>query len=100
MAEATPPTIVTPLTYGDAVAQADAAVDIRIRMAVAPVSNPSNTPSTCLWCGRRLRRPRHVLREHLGDYGDNAFCGLRCGYAFGVTFAGFGHRLQPREANQ
>jgi hypothetical protein len=32
-----------------------------------------------------------------GDYGDGFFCGLRCGYRFGVAFAGNGRRLQPRE---
>jgi hypothetical protein len=35
-----------------------------------------------------------------GDYGDNAFCGLRCGYAFGVTMAGHGHRIAPREGDE
>lgn len=32
-----------------------------------------------------------------GGYGDNAFCGLRCGYAFGVTMASFGRRLEPKD---
>ena len=29
----------------------------------------------------------------LGDYGDGHFCGLRCGYRFGVRLANLGSRL-------
>jgi hypothetical protein len=30
----------------------------------------------------------------LGDYGDGHFCGLRCGYRFGVRLANLGSRLK------
>lgn len=30
-----------------------------------------------------------------GDYVDGHFCGLRCGYQFGVAMADNGRRLQP-----
>lgn len=73
-------------------------------------------PETCLWCGRKLQRKtlmdRHAtdlahrdgtLRpglwiskpaEKLGSYQDDCFCGLRCGYQFGLRLAEFGRRLQ------
>ncbi|MEQ8719712.1 MAG: hypothetical protein RLO52_41160 [Sandaracinaceae bacterium] len=37
------------------------------------------------------RVPRH---ERAGDYGDGHFCGLRCGYQFGVALANAGRRLK------
>lgn len=55
---------------------------------------------TCLWCGRKLRPYPHRNADYnkdsgkeLGDYGDGHFCGLRCGYAFGVRLADLGRRL-------
>jgi hypothetical protein len=53
----------------------------------------SNEPLTCLWCGKKLRKSKHM--DERGDYGDNAFCGLRCGYSFGVAMEKNGHRLKP-----
>jgi hypothetical protein len=69
-------------------------------------------PGTCFWCGRRLRR-RKVSAEpgepgatkaglhfwtkpaaRLGGYQDDTFCGLRCGYQFGLRMAELGRRLQ------
>jgi hypothetical protein len=55
----------------------------------------------CLWCGRPLRRARygHGFR---GDYNDDAFCALRCGYAFGVIAARLNFRFHledPPSAN-
>jgi hypothetical protein len=72
-------------------------------------------PGTCWWCGRRLRRKswriqmteaiphgfhltgrtgkdpygpvRTVAADKLGDYQDDKFCGLRCGYQFGLEMA-------------
>ena len=51
---------------------------------------------------RTGHQPRRVVSREprfaggaRGDYGDNAFCGLRCGYAFGVTMATHGRRLRP-----
>lgn len=49
----------------------------------------------CQWCGKPLRRYRYRVggksqidcvkpEEQWGDYGDNKFCGLNCGYAYGV----------------
>ena len=54
----------------------------------------TNTPDTCLWCGRKLRKNPH--REKLGDYGDGFFCGLRCGFQFGERLAELDNRLTPR----
>lgn len=79
-------------------------------MAKFRAFNPSNRPGTCLYCGHKLRwikrsfteGPRGVLipireRPNLyrkpGDYGDGFFCGLRCGYQFGVLAAGHGNRF-------
>ena len=46
----------------------------------------------CRMCGLPLRRYRHRDEEwgkgrEWGDYGDGHFCGLRCGYEFGVIAA-------------
>lgn len=46
----------------------------------------------CLHCGKTLRKyPYRKLEwakgREWGDYGDGAFCGLRCGYAYGVEAA-------------
>lgn len=66
-------------------------------------------------CGRKLRwikrtftqGPRGVLipvgeRPNLyakaGDYGDGFFCGLRCGYQFGVLVANHGNRFTVKGA--
>lgn len=58
-------------------------------------------PGACLWCGDKLRgvgaaivKASPELAGMKGDYGDNAFCGLRCGYCFGLQLAVFGRRLQ------
>jgi len=44
----------------------------------------------CRWCGSTLRLFRwraydnHAGKDRTyGDYGDNLFCGLRCGYEYG-----------------
>src|SRR5688572_4901824 len=61
--------------------------------------NPSGEAGTCLWCGDPLRAHWRVTAddnlqpEGYGEYADNAFCGLRCGYAFGVEMAMRGRRL-------
>lgn len=34
--------------------------------------------------------------EKAGSYEDGHFCGLRCGYLFGVALADLGRKLQPR----
>jgi hypothetical protein len=80
-------------------------------------------PETCWWCGRKLRRRtmliqmtediphgyhltghtgkdpygpvRTVAADKLGDYQDDKFCGLRCGYQFGDEMAQR-HRLIVR----
>lgn len=74
-------------------------------------------PGTCLWCGRKLRRTtvlaspgdpgarplgaRTWVRPAagLGAYADDCFCGLRCGYQFGLRRAQLGDRLQKREGS-
>lgn len=51
---------------------------------------PATTPRpTCLACKKALRRYRHDGRKfndgtprEWGDYGDNRFCGLRCGWTY------------------
>lgn len=57
----------------------------------------TNEPGTCLWCGKKLRKSKIHNGAFKGDYSDNAFCGLRCGYSFGVTFASLGRRLKETE---
>lgn len=54
----------------------------------------TNEERTCLWCGDKLRRTSERTRrafkwpeDTFGDYGDNMFCTLRCGYKFGVESA-------------
>lgn len=47
--------------------------------------NPSNKPGRCRWCGQKLRKEQ--FGEGSGGYGDGKFCGLRCGYMFGVEMA-------------
>lgn len=43
----------------------------------------------CWWCGCRLQKSPYVPAGTvaLGGYGDNLFCGLRCGYQYGVRQA-------------
>jgi len=56
----------------------------------------TSQPGTCLWCGKKLRlakAARFSNTSHRGDYGDNAFCTLRCGYCFGVGMAKEGKRF-------
>lgn len=72
------------------------------RNGAPPADPPTEGQSDhCLWCGRKLRAER-AWSERMnrprarGDYGDNAFCGLRCGYAFGVYAADKGFRFAPR----
>ena len=79
-------------------------------MAEFRAFNPSNKRGTCLHCGRKLRwikrtftqgprevpipvgeRPNRYAKA--GDYGDGFFCGLRCGYQFGVLAAQHGNRF-------
>lgn len=59
----------------------------------------TNEPGTCLYCGEKLRAYKYpdlfANPDRRGDYGDNAFCGLRCGYRFGLAFAMLGRRLDP-----
>jgi hypothetical protein len=65
-------------------------------------------PETCLWCGRKLKHlkvidpeasrttPGHYVikpADKLGSQQDDCFCGLRCGYQFGVRMAELGERL-------
>jgi hypothetical protein len=74
----------------------------------------SGQSATCLWCGRRLRRTTvldtgRMEREGLsyavrpaaglGAYADDCFCGLRCGYQFGLRQAQLGGRLERREGS-
>lgn len=51
----------------------------------------TNKPGTCRWCGRKLRSPVHIPKDRAksrrGDYGDDTFCGLRCGYQFGLALS-------------
>lgn len=63
---------------------------------------PSNKPGTCLNCGTNLPRPKsqYLYEVHglaRGAYSDNAFCTMRCGYAFGVKMAAAGYRLVPEK---
>lgn len=61
---------------------------------------PDEGQGLCLWCSRKLRAEAIGTTNpegHLGRYQDNAFCGLRCGYRFGVMFASFGNRLMVKE---
>ena len=60
-------------------------------------------PGVCLWCGTGLRLAKvanHPTidshRDARGDYGDNAFCGMRCGYFFGLRLAILGSRLRVK----
>jgi len=69
--------------------------DIDLRGGGCQRFGASNTDRTCLWCGRTLKRHRWARTPHLGDYQDDAFCTLRCGYAFGVNAARLGLRLEP-----
>lgn len=50
------------------------------------------TRPRCLNCGKPLRRFRYRDTEHnvgkgreYGDYGDNHFCGLTCGYRWSIA---------------
>lgn len=83
----------------------------------------TNKPGTCLWCGRKLRRRTLPIRTgdvvppgyHLtgrlstdawgheqvtvaadksGDYQDDHFCGLRCGFRYAQRIADLGDRLE------
>jgi len=71
----------------------------------------TNTPGTCLWCGRKLiyrsvfdptpgavgKTPYSVPKKRPtrpGDYQDGFFCGLRCAYQFAVRLAELGSQLQ------
>ncbi len=56
---------------------------------------PAITPRpSCLACGKPLRRYRHDGRtyddgtpQEWGDYGDNRFCGLTCGWRWACRHA-------------
>lgn len=65
----------------------------------SPLSR-TNEPGTCLWCGRKLPKSTNTFEpERRGRFGDNAFCGIQCGYEFGLTFAISGARLKPFDAD-
>lgn len=80
--------------------------EIRIRFRVGAAFGAFGEPgeeagTRCLWCGKKLRQVRfpQFIRDHggavpKGGYGDNAFCGLRCGYSFGVAVASTGTRIE------
>lgn len=74
-------------------------------------------PGTCLWCGDKLKHgtvtadesqrddptyksvaPHYatVRAARSGSYQDDKFCGLRCGYRFGLRMAELGKRLKAR----
>jgi hypothetical protein len=74
----------------------------------------TNKTDTCRWCGRKLvwvcntqyeesaapngkRRIVSRTRRYQapGAYGNGHFCGLTCGYQFGLTLATAGHVLVP-----
>jgi hypothetical protein len=71
-------------------------IGLRYNFTKARGIQRTNLPGTCLYCGARLRAAKSYLLNGRGDYGDNAFCGLRCGYSFGVVLASLGQRLAPR----
>ena len=58
----------------------------------------SNQPDACVWCGVSLREQERT--EEDSDYHDDLFCGLRCGYQFGVRMAGKGRRFIPGSQNE
>jgi hypothetical protein len=57
--------------------------------------SPATTPRpNCLACGKPLRRYKHDGRafndgtpQEWGDYGDNRFCGLTCGWRWACRHA-------------
>lgn len=63
-------------------------VPARLRGKRAPAPTPR---PYCRQCGKPLRRVREWQERDSkggkvwGDYGDNFFCGLRCGYTFAVS---------------
>lgn len=83
-------------------------VELIARAPAWPAKTPNfakfgspTAPGACHWCGRMLKGAKIANDPRFpewkgtkGDYGDNAFCGLRCGFAFGVTLAIAGRRLQ------
>ena len=84
--------------------------DVKELIACMPAATGANAfaekgdpcgPGNCHWCGAKLRLAKMANhptidghRDARGDYGDNSFCGLRCGYMFGVQMAVNGRRLQ------
>ena len=63
-------------------------------MSNSPKSKPSELlRPICSHCGAPLRRYRYREHQELnhggksqwGDYGDNIFCGLRCGYWWALS---------------
>lgn len=78
-----------------------APTDIQLRYYFRKeLTHRTNAPGTCLWCGTTLRKPRFTDDGSRGDYRDNAFCGLRCGYSFGVVLARHGERLKAFDARK
>lgn len=77
-------------------------IALRYRLARRDTIARTGEPGTCLWCGRKLRASSgpFAIAGHRGDYADNAFCALRCGYSFGVWAARLGFRLAPRSDAQ
>jgi len=69
----------------------------------AEFGDPSR-PGVCLWCGHglpavapaTLKAAPERFTGARGAYGDNSFCGMRCGYAFGSRLAVLGSRLQVK----
>lgn len=79
-------------------------IDIRHPAGRNPLCPPiiEDTRVVCLNCGKQLWLDDYGQKwagltekeaPH-GPYGDNAFCTLRCGYAFGVRTAKAGYRLR------
>lgn len=62
--------------------------------AERPRRTPAKTPRPkCRHCDKPLRRvsewrERRYPGQVWGDYGDNFFCGLRCGYGYAVEVLG------------
>ncbi len=63
----------------------------RPRPKAAPRAVPTIPRPKCTCCGKALRRYKHDgyapggVPKEWGDYGDNRFCGLRCGYRFALA---------------
>ena len=67
------------------------------REAVVYNDGTAHCPGCDSYVDAQKRRvvSRELVYTKPGDYGDGHFCGLRCGYRFGVAVAGHGRRLEP-----